>query len=95
MSLWDLDILYNIAICNRFHGLIEFDEGKRSCRRRLAGHNERRRKPQPDAFGLHTRFLPAFQGKSPEKTLMDDGNILYKFVWASCLVSSLSLYIVL
>ena len=62
MSLWDLDILYNIAICNRFHGLIEFDEGKRSCRRRLAGHNERRRKPQPDAFGLHTRFLPAFQG---------------------------------
>jgi hypothetical protein len=25
--------------------LSEFDEGKRSCRRRLAGHNERRRKP--------------------------------------------------
>jgi hypothetical protein len=29
--------------------LSEFDEGKRSCRRRLAGHNERRRKLQPDA----------------------------------------------
>lgn len=33
----------------RFHPLQEFDEGKRSCRRRLAGHNRRRRKTQPDA----------------------------------------------
>ncbi|XP_078432302.1 squamosa promoter-binding-like protein 17 isoform X2 [Wolffia australiana] len=31
--------------CSRFHVLREFDQGKRSCRRRLAGHNERRRKP--------------------------------------------------
>ncbi|GFP81246.1 squamosa promoter-binding-like protein 1 [Phtheirospermum japonicum] len=30
--------------CSRFHDLQEFDEGKRSCRRRLAGHNKRRRK---------------------------------------------------
>ncbi|KAG2332738.1 hypothetical protein Bca52824_003918 [Brassica carinata] len=30
--------------CSRFHELREFDEAKRSCRRRLAGHNERRRK---------------------------------------------------
>ncbi|KAG9439197.1 hypothetical protein H6P81_019362 [Aristolochia fimbriata] len=30
--------------CSRFHELMEFDEAKRSCRRRLAGHNERRRK---------------------------------------------------
>ncbi|KFK24430.1 squamosa promoter binding 4 [Arabis alpina] len=30
--------------CSRFHELGEFDEAKRSCRRRLAGHNERRRK---------------------------------------------------
>ncbi|CAI9767795.1 unnamed protein product [Fraxinus pennsylvanica] len=34
--------------CSRFHALQEFDEGKRSCRRRLAGHNKRRRKTQPD-----------------------------------------------
>lgn len=34
----------------RFHILAEFDEGKRSCRKRLAGHNERRRKPQ---FNTH------------------------------------------
>eukprot|EP00897_Mesotaenium_endlicherianum_P005275 jgi/Mesen1/4776/ME000242S03947 len=30
--------------CSRFHVLEEFDEGKRSCRRRLLGHNKRRRK---------------------------------------------------
>ncbi|KAJ8556208.1 hypothetical protein K7X08_022966 [Anisodus acutangulus] len=30
--------------CSRFHQLGEFDEAKRSCRRRLAGQNERRRK---------------------------------------------------
>ncbi|XP_059317141.1 squamosa promoter-binding-like protein 6 [Lycium ferocissimum] len=42
--------------CSRFHLLAEFDEGKRSCRKRLAGHNERRRKPQ---FDTHwgSRFL--------------------------------------
>nr|XP_043636667.1 squamosa promoter-binding-like protein 6 [Erigeron canadensis] len=45
--------------CSRFHLLREFDDGKRSCRKRLAGHNERRRKP-------HGRLVPsyniAFQG---------------------------------
>ncbi|XP_061351469.1 squamosa promoter-binding-like protein 1 [Gastrolobium bilobum] len=36
--------------CSRFHVLQEFDEGKRSCRRRLAGHNKRRRRrTHPDA----------------------------------------------
>uniref|UniRef100_A0ACD5UT48 Uncharacterized protein n=1 Tax=Avena sativa TaxID=4498 RepID=A0ACD5UT48_AVESA len=30
--------------CSRFHAMSEFDDTKRSCRRRLAGHNERRRK---------------------------------------------------
>ncbi|KAA0043720.1 squamosa promoter-binding-like protein 9 isoform X1 [Cucumis melo var. makuwa] len=34
----------------RFHQLPEFDQGKRSCRRRLAGHNERRRKPPPGSL---------------------------------------------
>ncbi|TXG57697.1 hypothetical protein EZV62_015526 [Acer yangbiense] len=36
--------------CSRFHQLPEFDQGKRSCRRRLAGHNERRRKPPPGSL---------------------------------------------
>ncbi|KAI3467218.1 hypothetical protein Pfo_023881 [Paulownia fortunei] len=42
--------------CSRFHVLAEFDEGKRSCRKRLAGHNERRRKPQLDAHFDSTFF---------------------------------------
>ncbi|CAF2056985.1 unnamed protein product [Brassica napus] len=37
--------------CSRFHELPEFDEAKRSCRRRLAGHNERRRKSSGESFG--------------------------------------------
>ncbi|PSS35948.1 Squamosa promoter-binding-like protein [Actinidia chinensis var. chinensis] len=37
--------------CSRFHLLSEFDNGKRSCRKRLADHNRRRRKShhQPNA----------------------------------------------
>ncbi|KAI3994774.1 hypothetical protein MKX01_037325 [Papaver californicum] len=37
--------------CSRFHELSEFDETKRSCRRRLAGHNERRRKSSSESHG--------------------------------------------
>lgn len=47
--------------CSRFHVLSEFDEGKRSCRRRLAGHNQRRRKPQPDSMAINSaRFASPF-----------------------------------
>ncbi|XP_050372797.1 squamosa promoter-binding-like protein 2 isoform X2 [Argentina anserina] len=42
--------------CSRFHGLSEFDEKKRSCRRRLSDHNARRRKPQPGALRDSTRL---------------------------------------
>nr|AXB72468.1 squamosa-promoter binding-like protein [Betula platyphylla] len=49
--------------CSRFHFLGEFDEGKRSCRKRLDGHNRRRRKPQPDSRPLNSgRFLSGYQG---------------------------------
>nr|KAJ0211800.1 hypothetical protein LSAT_V11C400210880 [Lactuca sativa] len=34
--------------CSKFHPLSEFDEGRTSCRRRLACHNRRRRKTQPE-----------------------------------------------
>ncbi|CAI0628160.1 unnamed protein product [Linum tenue] len=36
--------------CSRFHELSEFDEKKRSCRRRLSDHNARRRRPPPEAL---------------------------------------------
>ncbi|KAJ8534765.1 hypothetical protein K7X08_016493 [Anisodus acutangulus] len=42
--------------CSRFHSVSEFDESKRSCRRRLAGHNERRRKSSQDHYA-NTRNL--------------------------------------
>ncbi|KAJ8773134.1 hypothetical protein K2173_028311 [Erythroxylum novogranatense] len=49
--------------CSRFHLLAEFDDGKRSCRKRLAGHNERRRKPQVGIhFGRTGRPLHSFNG---------------------------------
>lgn len=45
--------------------LAEFDEGKRSCRKRLDGHNRRRRKPQPHA--MHSANLFAnFPGLDEE-----------------------------
>ncbi|XP_071720327.1 squamosa promoter-binding protein 1 [Rutidosis leptorrhynchoides] len=37
--------------CSRFHDITEFDDAKRSCRRRLAGHNERRRKSSYESYG--------------------------------------------
>ncbi|PKA51525.1 Squamosa promoter-binding-like protein 12 [Apostasia shenzhenica] len=43
--------------CSRFHLLQEFDEGKRSCRRRLAGHNRRRRKTHPEAIANGTSTI--------------------------------------
>ncbi|XP_039055428.1 squamosa promoter-binding-like protein 16 [Hibiscus syriacus] len=49
--------------CSRFHSLVEFDEVKRSCRKRLDGHNRRRRKPQPDSLSANSgRFLSSHQG---------------------------------
>ncbi|ONK58504.1 uncharacterized protein A4U43_C09F13750 [Asparagus officinalis] len=42
--------------CSRFHLLVEFDEVKRSCRKRLDGHNRRRRKPQPDSMNSGSLF---------------------------------------
>ncbi|OVA14582.1 Transcription factor [Macleaya cordata] len=49
--------------CSRFHLLADFDDGKRSCRKRLAGHNERRRKPQLDNHYSKTgKLLPSFHG---------------------------------
>ncbi|RZS09421.1 hypothetical protein BHM03_00040499 [Ensete ventricosum] len=42
-----LSLVIVCAVC-RFHELAEFDDSKRSCRRRLAGHNERRRKSSTD-----------------------------------------------
>ncbi|CAA6658167.1 unnamed protein product [Spirodela intermedia] len=57
--------------CSRFHELSEFDEAKRSCRRRLAGHNERRRKSSSESQGEgsgHCRQVDQ-SGRMPIATL--------------------------
>lgn len=48
--------------CSRFHSLEQFDERKRSCRKRLDGHNRRRRKPQPEPLTRPGSFLSNYQG---------------------------------
>ncbi|KAL2340649.1 hypothetical protein Fmac_008589 [Flemingia macrophylla] len=57
--------------CSRFHLLAEFDDGKRSCRKRLAGHNERRRKPQA---GIHSgkpgRLLQPYGDSRFQETML-------------------------
>ncbi|KVI02198.1 Transcription factor, SBP-box [Cynara cardunculus var. scolymus] len=40
------------GILQRFHEVSEFDDARRSCRSRLAGHNERRRKSSSEATSV-------------------------------------------
>ncbi|EPS73793.1 hypothetical protein M569_00964 [Genlisea aurea] len=46
--------------CSRFHSLAEFDSGKRSCRKRLDGHNRRRRKPHASGLYMSGRHHGCF-----------------------------------
>ncbi|KAG2706597.1 hypothetical protein I3843_05G098800 [Carya illinoinensis] len=65
--------------CSRFHGLSEFDEKKRSCRRRLSDHNARRRKPQPEAVRLNPARLSSslYDGKQQMSLVFDRGPLVY------------------
>ncbi|RDX83112.1 Squamosa promoter-binding-like protein 7, partial [Mucuna pruriens] len=51
--------------CGKFHLLPDFDEGKRSCRRKLERHNtRRRRKPPTDSGGAgHSEVEPVTQNE--------------------------------
>ncbi|KAK1437986.1 hypothetical protein QVD17_03787 [Tagetes erecta] len=57
--------------CSRFHELSEFDDAKRSCRRRLAGHNERRRKSSTEFKG-NRREVVAY-GEIDDRGRFQDG----------------------
>ncbi|KAF2292898.1 hypothetical protein GH714_029700 [Hevea brasiliensis] len=55
----------------KFHGLSEFDEKKRSCRRRLSDHNARRRKPQPESGQLNpARLSSSLYGERQQTSLV-------------------------
>lgn len=57
--------MFKVQFLCRFHGLAEFDQKKKSCRRRLNDHNARRRKPQPEALPFGSSRLSAmFYGSS-------------------------------
>lgn len=74
----------------RFHPLSEFDEGKRSCRRRLAGHNRRRRKVQAD--GASRMLLSGNQDNNGNGNL-DIVNLLSIFARLQGVCSFPNLYI--
>lgn len=40
---------FELVLLGRFHLLSDFDEGKRSCRRKLERHNRRRRRKPRDS----------------------------------------------
>ncbi|KAK1404351.1 squamosa promoter-binding-like protein 13A [Heracleum sosnowskyi] len=51
--------------CSRFHSLGEFDDVKRSCRKRLDCHNRRRRKSQPESLYMSSQgCLSDYRGGS-------------------------------
>ncbi|KAI4333651.1 hypothetical protein L6164_018431 [Bauhinia variegata] len=59
--------------CSRFHDVGEFDETKRSCRRRLAGHNERRRKSSAESCNEGCSRSKGHQPKENQCRPADDG----------------------
>ncbi|XP_054822251.1 squamosa promoter-binding-like protein 13A [Prosopis cineraria] len=61
--------------CSRFHSLEEFDEGKRSCRKRLDGHNRRRRKPQPVPLTRSAALFSNYQGRQLVSLTSSDSNL--------------------
>ncbi|KAI7752755.1 hypothetical protein M8C21_026837 [Ambrosia artemisiifolia] len=52
--------------CSRFQSMSEFDEDKRSCRKRLSDHNARRRKPQyePSRYNSTDPYSPFYTTES-------------------------------
>ncbi|XP_020233061.1 squamosa promoter-binding-like protein 6 [Cajanus cajan] len=74
--------------CSRFHLLVEFDDGKRSCRKRLAGHNERRRKPQ---VGIHSgkagRLLQPYSDSRFQETMLTSSFICQEILPSGVLSS--------
>uniref|UniRef100_A0A5B7A6J4 Putative squamosa promoter-binding-like protein 3 isoform X1 n=2 Tax=Davidia involucrata TaxID=16924 RepID=A0A5B7A6J4_DAVIN len=59
--------------CSRFHDLSEFDDKKRSCRRRLSDHNARRRRLQPEAIQFNSARLssPLYDGRQQTNFLVN------------------------
>lgn len=71
-NLFFLILVSFFLFCCRFHLLSEFDEGKRSCRRRLAGHNRRRRKTtHPEEVASGGLVVPGNRDNNTSNANMD------------------------
>nr|WMI30922.1 squamosa promter-binding-like protein 21 [Diospyros sp. 'deyangshi'] len=58
--------------CSRFHDLSEFDDKKRSCRRRLSDHNARRRRRHPEVILFSSvRASSLYDGRQPMNLLLN------------------------
>nr|O04003.1 RecName: Full=Protein LIGULELESS 1 [Zea mays]AAB51071.1 liguleless1 protein [Zea mays]AAL49746.1 LIGULELESS1 [Zea mays] len=80
--------------CSRFHLLDEFDDAKKSCRKRLADHNRRRRKSKPsdadagDKKRAHANKAAAAKDKAESSSKnMDIGDGLGAQILGSALLS--------
>ncbi|XP_022878232.1 squamosa promoter-binding-like protein 12 isoform X2 [Olea europaea var. sylvestris] len=64
--------------CSRFHSLSEFDEKKRSCRRRLSDHNARRRKPQRQTIEFNSSRLSSqlYDGRQQMNFLVNNAPLI-------------------
>ncbi|CAN6464733.1 unnamed protein product [Victoria cruziana] len=72
--------------CSKFHVLSEFDEVKRSCRKRLDGHNKRRRKSQPDtSSGNSMSSIKGFQSYMNQQNFP---NVIRESSWTAGFVKS-------
>nr|AUW52967.1 squamosa promoter binding-like protein 2 [Petunia x hybrida] len=65
--------------CSRFHSLSEFDEKKRSCRRRLSDHNARRRKPQQETIQFNSGRLSSlfYDSRQPMSLLLNSAQLIH------------------
>lgn len=58
---------WGLNVWRRFHEISQFDDNKKSCREKLAGHNERRRK-------THTELRAEDEQKPPKSRM--NGSLL-------------------
>ncbi|PIN11309.1 hypothetical protein CDL12_16090 [Handroanthus impetiginosus] len=78
--------------CSRFHSLSEFDEKKRSCRRRLSDHNARRRKPQQETVHFDSTRLssPFYGGRQQLSFLLNNAPLIHSRNTANATWDSMS-----
>lgn len=68
--------------------MLEFDEKKRSCRRRLSDHNARRRKPRQETIQFHSGKLSSSCYGTPLSENFDLIGLFHIFAMAVQIIST-------